>query len=63
MKIKVIKNFYDREHDLVLREPGIELDVTYERAKELICKGVAEEIKPEESTEEIKPDKKNYKKD
>lgn len=51
MKIKVKKDFYDREADLALRRKGEALTVSAERGKELIEKGFAEEIKPEKKTE------------
>jgi hypothetical protein len=44
MKVKVIKRFYDKTADLVLREANIELEVTPERAKELIAKGFVKKI-------------------
>lgn len=51
MKIKVKKDFYDREADLALRKKGAEFEVSEKRGKELIEKGFAEEIKSEKKTE------------
>lgn len=51
MKVKVIKRFYDKTADLVLRKANTEIDVTPERAKELIKKGFVEKIdNPEPKT-------------
>ena len=47
MKIKVKKDFYDREADLALRKKGEALTISAERGKELIEKGFAEEVKSE----------------
>ena len=44
MKVKVIKQFYDKTADLVLRKVDTELEVTPKRAKELISKGFVEKI-------------------
>ena len=44
MKVKVIKRFYDKTADLVLRKANEEIDVTPERAKELIAKGFVKKI-------------------
>lgn len=48
MKIKVIKDFFDRENDLVLREKGEELEAPEQRGRELIAKGFVAEVKPKE---------------
>ena len=52
MKIKIKQDFRDRSADLALRKKGEVLDVSEPRAKELIDKGFAEEVKPEKKTEE-----------
>ena len=45
MKVKVIKDFNDRTADLVTRKAGKDvLDVTPERAEELIKKGFVEKV-------------------
>ncbi len=44
MKVKVIKRFYDKTDNLNLREVNKEIDVTPERAKELISKGFVKKI-------------------
>lgn len=44
MKIEVIHDFKDAEHDLALRSVGDKLEVTVERGKYLINFGVAKEI-------------------
>lgn len=45
MKVKVIKNFNDKTADLVTRVAGKDvLDVSDERAKELIAKGFVEKV-------------------
>ena len=51
MKIKVKKDFYDREADLALRRKGEALTVSAERGRELIDGGFAEEVKSEKKTE------------
>jgi hypothetical protein len=58
MKVKVIKAFYDRTADLVLREKGTELETTDERAKELISIGFATEVEPEQAEETTEPEQK-----
>lgn len=50
MKIKVKKDFYDREADLVLRKKGAEFEVTEKRGRELIDGGFAEQ--PEKKKKE-----------
>ena len=45
MKIKVKKDYYDREADLALRKYFAEFEASEKRGKELIEKGFAEEIK------------------
>jgi hypothetical protein len=51
VEVKVIKRFRDKTADLVTRKIDDELDVTPERAKELIAKGFVEKIdKPEPKT-------------
>ena len=51
MKVKVIKRFYDKTNNLALCEVNKEIDVTPERAKELIKKGFVEKIdNPEPKT-------------
>ena len=54
MKIKVKQDFRDRSADLALRKKGEVLDVSEQRAKELIAKGFAAEVKPkqDEKTEQ-----------
>ncbi len=54
MKIKVKQDFRDRSADLALRKKGEVLDVSEQRAKELIAKGFAAEVKPkqEDKTEQ-----------
>ena len=47
LKIKIKKDFYDREADLALRKKGEALTISAERGKELIEKGFAEEVKSE----------------
>ena len=44
MKVKVIKRFYDKTNNLALCEVNKEIEVTPERAKKLIAKGLAEKI-------------------
>jgi hypothetical protein len=44
MKVKVIKRFYDKTNNLTLCEVNKEIEVTPERAKELIAKGFVEKI-------------------
>ena len=44
MKVKVIKRFYDKTADLALRKANEEIEVTPERAKELIAKGFVKKI-------------------
>ena len=51
LKIKVKKDFYDREADLALRRKGEALTVSAERGRELIDGGFAEEVKSEKKTE------------
>ena len=54
MKIKVKQDFRDRSADLALRKKGEVFDVSEQRAKELIAKGFAAEVKPkqEDKTEQ-----------
>lgn len=54
MKIKIKQDFRDRSADLALRKKGEVLDASEQRAKELIAKGFANEVKPkqEEKTEQ-----------
>ena len=54
MKIKVKQDFRDRSADLALRKKGEVLDVSEQRAKELIAKSFAAEVKPkqEDKTEQ-----------
>lgn len=55
MKVKVIKRFNDKTADFITRVPGKGediLDVSDERAKELIAKGFVEKV--EESEAELK---------
>ncbi len=61
MKIKVKKDFYDRENDLVLRKKGAEIEVSEQRGRELIDKGFAAEVKSvqKEKAEEEKTEQKN----
>ena len=49
MKIKVKRDFYDRENDLTLRKKGKVLDASEQRAKELTAKGFAAEVKPKQN--------------
>ncbi len=51
MKIKVIREFKDAEHGLVLRTAGEELEVTKKRGRYLINFGVAEEVKDDDSAD------------
>ena len=44
MKVKVIKRFYDKTNNLALCEVNKEIEVTPERAKELIVKGFVKKI-------------------
>ena len=44
MKIEVIHDFKDAEHDLTLQSVGDKLEVTVERGKYLINFGVVKEI-------------------
>ena len=44
MKVKVIKRFYDKTNNLALCEVNKEIEVTPERAKKLIGKGLVEKI-------------------
>ena len=46
MKVKVIKRFYDKTNNLALCEVNKEIEVTPERAKELISKGFTNEKCP-----------------
>lgn len=55
MKIKVIREFKDAEHDLILRTVGEELKVTKERGRYLINFGVAKEIKDDDSATHAGP--------
>ncbi len=57
MKIKVQRNFYDRENDLTLRKKGEVLDLSEPRAKELIVKGFAAEVKPKQEEEKTEQEK------
>ena len=57
MKIKVKRDFYDRENDLTLRKKGETLDVSEQRAKELIVKGFAAEVKPKQEEEKTEQEK------
>ena len=52
MKIKVKQDFRDRSADLALRKKGEVLDVSEPRAKELIAKGFAAEVKPKQEEKE-----------
>ena len=52
MKIKVQQDFRDRSADLALRKKGEVLDVSEPRAKELIAKGFAAEVKPKQEEKE-----------
>lgn len=56
VKVKVIEQFYDREHDLMLRTKGDILTVTEERAQKLIGLGhvelIEEKPKNKKKTEE-----------
>ena len=56
MKVRVIKQFYDKTADLVLRKVDTELEVIPERAKELISKGFVKKIEETEpkTTKETK---------
>ena len=47
VKLKVKKDYYDREADLALRKKGAEFEASEKRGKELIEKGFAEEVKSE----------------
>ncbi len=52
MKVKVIKNFYDKTAELALREVGDVLEVDKERAEKLISMKLAEAYtEPETATE------------
>ena len=57
MKIKVKRDFYDRENDLTLRKKGETLDVSEQRAKELIAKGFVAEVKPKQEEEKAEQEK------
>ena len=48
MKVKVIKRFYDKTNNLALCEVNKEIEVTPERAKELISKGFVKKIEETE---------------
>ncbi len=55
MKVKVIKDFNDRTADFVTRKAGKDvLDVTPERAGELITKGFVEKVDEPESKPKTK---------
>ncbi len=58
MKIKVTKQFLDKENELKPRKVGEELTVTDERAKVLISKGFAETLgnEPEQVQPETEPE-------
>lgn len=49
MRVKVIKNFYDKTDNLTLRKVNEVINVTPERAKELILKGFVKNIDETES--------------
>ena len=44
MKIRVIRQYQDKENDLILRKAGDEYEVSEERGKHLISREVAEEV-------------------
>lgn len=44
MKVKVLRDFRDRENDLIIRKVGETLEVTEERAEKLQGFGLVEEI-------------------
>lgn len=52
MKVKVINEYHDKQLDRIVKV-GEELDVTNERAKELIYHDVAEPTTPEVVTEPV----------
>jgi hypothetical protein len=58
MKIKVKQDFRDRSADLALRKKGEVLDVSEQRAKELIAKGFANEVKSKQEEKEEKTEQK-----
>ena len=45
MLVRAIRNFYDRENDLILRQAGETFEVSEARAEELMAKGTAEPVK------------------
>lgn len=57
MKIKVKRDFYDRENDLTLRKKGEVLDLSEPRARELTDKGFATEVKPKQEEEKTEQEK------
>ncbi len=57
MKIKVKRDFYDRENDLTLRKKGEVLDLSEPRARELTDKGFAAEVKPKQEEEKTEQEK------
>ena len=59
MKIKVTKDFFDRESDMTLRSAGEELEVTDSRAAFLAGKGLCDILREPEKRE--KPAKKQSK--
>jgi|GEM_PF-4650061 len=59
MKIKIKQDFRDRSADLALRKKGEVLDVSEQRAKELIANGFAAEVKPKQEEKEDKTEQTN----
>lgn len=44
MKVKVLRNFFDKQHGLMLREKGDTFEVSRERAEQLLTAKVAEPV-------------------
>lgn len=58
MKVKVLRNFYDKANDETLRKAGDELVISQERYEEILSVGdFVEEIKEVEEDKETKEDK------